>query len=382
MTFQIPNEASATYGDQAEIDAVDIDIIQAAFLKRGIISGLVATAAGGSLIVNVSSGVGVYNGASMTYAGGNTTLSAAHATLNRFDLVILSNAVTPILSSVTGTPSSNPSFPAITASNIVLAVVFVPAAATTLTSGNIVAHGFDLSGIFVGGVTSGQTITGGNGASENLLLKSTSSSTLGVIGFESATFAASFATSVTPRFTFDTNDYFEYNRTGNGWTHYIASVQKMFLSASSFQIGVDGSAPLMTLAAVDGTNAGGSLTFNGSGANQDWVFNNQAGVMRIFDGSTAQFSVSTTTTTINGILDHDGSSIGFFATTPTTKQVSGANLTNNVTVGGSSDVIADVTDITTYSNAGAGAAIRNDIYQLSRKLKQINDGLRAYGLFT
>lgn len=72
--------------------------------------------------------------------------------------------------------------------------------------------------------------------------------------------------------------------------------------------------------------------------------------------------------------------IGFFGTAPVVKQTSGANLTNNVTVGGVNDTIADFTSLTVY--ATDAAAIRNDIYQLARKLKQINDGLRAYGLFT
>lgn len=72
--------------------------------------------------------------------------------------------------------------------------------------------------------------------------------------------------------------------------------------------------------------------------------------------------------------------IGFFASTPVAKQASGANLTNNVTSGGTDDTIANFTDLTTYSNSAA--AIRNDIYQLARKLKQVNDALRLYGLLT
>jgi hypothetical protein len=72
--------------------------------------------------------------------------------------------------------------------------------------------------------------------------------------------------------------------------------------------------------------------------------------------------------------------MGFFATTPAAQQTSGANLTNSVTSGGSSDVIANFTDLTTYANDSA--AIRNDIYQLARKVKQLNDGLRLLGLFT
>ena len=79
---------------------------------------------------------------------------------------------------------------------------------------------------------------------------------------------------------------------------------------------------------------------------------------------------------------HSGgaNSLGFYGTGGQSKQVSGANLTNNVTVGGVNDTIADFTSLTVY--ATDAAAIRNDIYQLARKLKQINDGLRAYGLFT
>lgn len=79
--------------------------------------------------------------------------------------------------------------------------------------------------------------------------------------------------------------------------------------------------------------------------------------------------------TFNGV----GPEIGFFGNF-STRQVSAANLTNNVTAGGVNDTIADFTSLTVY--ATDAAAIRNDIYQLARKLKQINDGLRAYGLFT
>jgi len=72
--------------------------------------------------------------------------------------------------------------------------------------------------------------------------------------------------------------------------------------------------------------------------------------------------------------------LSFFAATAVVKQTSGANLTNNVTSGGTDNTIANFTDLAVYANDAA--AIRDDIYQLARKLKQINDGLRSYGLFT
>ena len=74
------------------------------------------------------------------------------------------------------------------------------------------------------------------------------------------------------------------------------------------------------------------------------------------------------------------SKISFFGATTVVKQTSGANLTNNVTSGGTNDQVDNWTDLSIY--AMDSAAIRNAIYQLARKQKQINDALRAYGLLT
>lgn len=62
-------------------------------------------------------------------------------------------------------------------------------------------------------------------------------------------------------------------------------------------------------------------------------------------------------------------------------QISGldADLTNSVTSGGTTNTIADYSDLSTY--ATDAAAIRNNIYQLARSLKVIQDGLRDLGLF-
>lgn len=97
------------------------------------------------------------------------------------------------------------------------------------------------------------------------------------------------------------------------------------------------------------------------------IYNSSADVLGIAAGGVAQDLIGNATR-------------GFFNTAPVVKQTSGANLTNSVTSGGTDDTIADFTSLTVYSSDAA--AIRNDIYQLARKLKQINDGLRAYGLFT
>lgn len=79
-------------------------------------------------------------------------------------------------------------------------------------------------------------------------------------------------------------------------------------------------------------------------------------------------------------FEHSGSTFGAFGTTPVAQPVSAADLTNNVTSGGTSDQIDDFTDLSTY--ATDAAAIRNAIYQLARKLKQVNDGMRDLGLLS
>ncbi len=79
-------------------------------------------------------------------------------------------------------------------------------------------------------------------------------------------------------------------------------------------------------------------------------------------------------------VGRSGQSIGFFGTTATTQQVDGYAITNNVTNGGILGTIANFTDLTIYANDAN--AIRNDIYQISAKLKIIDDALRLYGLLT
>lgn len=75
--------------------------------------------------------------------------------------------------------------------------------------------------------------------------------------------------------------------------------------------------------------------------------------------------------------------MGRFGATPVVQQTSGANITNNVTTGGTTDTVDDVT-VGTLSllTAADGVTTRNAIYQLARKIKQLNDGLRALGDFS
>lgn len=69
--------------------------------------------------------------------------------------------------------------------------------------------------------------------------------------------------------------------------------------------------------------------------------------------------------------------IGLWNATPVVQQVGGVTLTNNVTAGGTTNQLDDFTSLTVY--ATDAAAIRNNIYQLGRKVKLLTDALRTIG---
>lgn len=71
--------------------------------------------------------------------------------------------------------------------------------------------------------------------------------------------------------------------------------------------------------------------------------------------------------------------LGFFGSATIGKQISGENVTNNVTPAGVNGVIPGLT-LSNYITDGP--IISEALYQLARKVKQINDALRAYGLLT
>lgn len=122
------------------------------------------------------------------------------------------------------------------------------------------------------------------------------------------------------------------------------------------------SAGTQTMNVFTGTATGGTQVFNlfGTGATR-------AGTINLGTGAAAHV--------LN--IASSGASIGFFGTAAAAKQTQGA-ITNNVTSGGSTGVIADFTDLTTY--ATDAATIRNDIYQLALGLQGCIAALRTYGL--
>lgn len=136
MGFTIPNEADAGAADQAEIDKVDIDILVAALTGTGVLSGGTVTAQGTpDGTVAVAAGTAKAGTTFVTIGAGNVTVGNGHATLPRFDLIVVDNAGSK--SCTAGTAAANAVFPAIPANSVVLAAVYRPPTATTVTTSHI-----------------------------------------------------------------------------------------------------------------------------------------------------------------------------------------------------------------------------------------------------
>lgn len=123
--FTIPNapDSDKSTLDQAEPDRVDFEIL--GNRRKGVVSGGAVTAVSGNTVA-VASGSIAYEGTDYALsADGAYALSSPPSSGNRFDLVVAryaSSAVT--IQTITGTASTtNPVFPTLPATDVVLAAV-------------------------------------------------------------------------------------------------------------------------------------------------------------------------------------------------------------------------------------------------------------------
>lgn len=137
MPFTIPDYANATYPEQSGPDAVDFDALAAGFATAGVVSGCAVTPSA-LMVLAVSAGSAWFSAgtAAVAYAGGTVTIGTADATNPRIDLVTISNAGAAAVTA--GTAAAHPVFPAIPANTALCAAVWVPATATTISSGSII----------------------------------------------------------------------------------------------------------------------------------------------------------------------------------------------------------------------------------------------------
>jgi hypothetical protein len=136
LPFTIPNTTVAGFPDQAEPDSVDIDILTAGHVGTGVITGCAVTAQGSpDMTVAVAVGTVIVADVPAAVSAGNVTITAAHSTLPRKDIVVVSNA--GVKSATAGTAATQPLKPAIPANSVVLAEVYVPAADAAINANQI-----------------------------------------------------------------------------------------------------------------------------------------------------------------------------------------------------------------------------------------------------
>ena len=123
--FTIPNapDTDKSTLDQSEPDRVDFEIL--GNRRKGVVSGAAVTVVSGAIVAVASGSIG-YEGTDYALsANASYSLSSAPSSGNRFDLVVAryaSSAVT--IQTVVGTASStNPVFPVLLATDVVLAAV-------------------------------------------------------------------------------------------------------------------------------------------------------------------------------------------------------------------------------------------------------------------
>ena len=178
--FTIPNapDTDKSTLDQSEPDRVDFEIL--GNRRKGVVSGAAVTVVSGA-IVAVASGSIAYEGTDYALsANASYSLSSAPSSGNRFDLVVAryaSSAVT--IQTVVGTASStNPVFPVLLATDVVLAAV-LRRANESIVANDIIdkrafspesvptfALGTNTTGDYVASLVAGDSITLTNNSGE------------------------------------------------------------------------------------------------------------------------------------------------------------------------------------------------------------------------
>lgn len=135
MPYQIPNSADALVAGQASPDKVDFDVVTGGSGLTGVLSGCAASVTGADLNVTIAAGIVIIAGLAATVAAGSVTVGAAHASLNRYDLVTVNTSGTKAVTA--GTAAANPVFPAVPANSVALHAVYLPALDTAIASNQV-----------------------------------------------------------------------------------------------------------------------------------------------------------------------------------------------------------------------------------------------------
>lgn len=138
MPWNIPDKGTAQNNFQSRAWAEYFNILFAGLAGQDfVLSGCAVTAQGSpDMTVAVAKGAVLSNGVLRAVTAGNVTISAAHSTNPRIDLVVVDSSGAKQVR--TGTAAATPAPPARTANDVVLAAVYVPATDTTISTDQIV----------------------------------------------------------------------------------------------------------------------------------------------------------------------------------------------------------------------------------------------------
>lgn len=135
MSLAIPNDGIGLSTNQSIIFSTDLEILSGGISGRNCVhSGCLVTATT-LLTLNVAAGSISSADTIFTIGAATVVIGAADATNPRIDYVVITSAGAKAVRA--GTAAANPKPPALTADDVGLAIIYIPALATTLTSVNI-----------------------------------------------------------------------------------------------------------------------------------------------------------------------------------------------------------------------------------------------------
>jgi hypothetical protein len=138
MSFTLPDQGEGENDLQSVFFQEYLDCLLAAMAGIDFVweSGCAVTAQGTpDMTVAVAKGAVTSNGSLLPVTAGNVTVGAADATNPRIDLIVVTSAGSKACRA--GTAAASPKPPARTANDVLLAMVYVPANATTITTARI-----------------------------------------------------------------------------------------------------------------------------------------------------------------------------------------------------------------------------------------------------
>jgi hypothetical protein len=140
VTFVISNlPASPTFEQQVQSapDQYDFQALTNGDALTGVVTGCAVTQHGaGAMSVDIAAGVVAVTGIEVAVtAVSGQTVTAANGSNPRIDLVVVSSA--GAVSITAGTAAANPVFPALTASQVLLAALYVGTSVTTILTADI-----------------------------------------------------------------------------------------------------------------------------------------------------------------------------------------------------------------------------------------------------